>query len=176
MKLSSIFLVSGLVLPSCTTTSSTAGEIEGVIVMVGSAPNARPVVEPNGPKTQLEICPGSEQDYLRQFGGIIVNGSGEWGEHPVTKERCFNLKSFVVSQLIKGRPAHIGTLQKEQDGQVVLMTEDQKKMTLERPSKGVLELVGKKVVFDLVASPKVASGGNGEQLWKVVSYMEFPQR
>jgi hypothetical protein len=176
MKFYAALFLSAFVFPGCTTTSSAAGEIEGVVVMVGSVPNARPVVEPNGPKTQLEICPGAEQDYLRRFGGIIISGTGQWSEHPVTKERCFQLKSFAVSQLIKGRPAHVGMLQKENGGQIVLLNQEQKRMTLEHPSKGLLELVGKKVVLDLLASPKAVSGGSGEQLWKVVSYMEFPER
>lgn len=169
-----LVLISVLV-SHCTTTSTTAGEIEGVVVMVGSLPNARPVIEPNGPKSQHEVCPSDEQTYLRRFGGTFVKATGEWGEHPVTKERCFHLKSFEVVQLIKGRPSFSGTLIKSSDGLTSLDTTDGRKMVLEHPSKGVSALTGKKVIMDLLPSDKTTAGGK-DPLWKVVSYMEVPAR
>ncbi|MCX6127364.1 MAG: hypothetical protein NTV34_21800, partial [Proteobacteria bacterium] len=53
-------LIAAISITHCTTTSSAPKDIEGVVVMVGSAPNARPVIEPDGPKSQVEICPGAE--------------------------------------------------------------------------------------------------------------------
>ena len=169
-------LVAAMFLTHCTTTSSAPKDIEGVVVMVGSAPNARPVIEPDGPKSQIEICPGAEEGFLRRFGGTIIKGEGEASTHPITKERCFLLKSFHVTQLIKGRPAYIGNLIKDTGGNIVLETLDGKKMTIEQPSKGITDLTGKKILIDLLSSPKAAQNGASGQLWKVVSYMEFPAR
>ncbi|MCX6127365.1 MAG: hypothetical protein NTV34_21805, partial [Proteobacteria bacterium] len=109
-------------------------------------------------------------------GGTIIKGEGEGSTHPVTKERCFLLKSFQVTQLIKGRPAYIGNLTKDANGGIVLETLDGIKMAIEQPSKGITDLTGKKVIIDLLSSPKAAQNGASGQLWKVVSYMEFPAR
>ncbi len=170
------FLVAAFVLglTSCTTTSSTASEIEGVVAMVGSAPNARPIVEPNGPKSQLEVCKGKEQDLLRKLGGTIVKASGEWSTDKLTKERCFAISSVKVTQLVKGRPAFIGNLSKDADGIVTLSSEEGKDMVLEHPAKGVIALVGKKVIMDLVPSVAVNEKKEGKTLWKVVTYLEHP--
>jgi hypothetical protein len=160
----------------CTTTSN-AGEVEGVVVMVGSVPNARPVIEPNGPKSQIEICKGSEQDYLRNFGSTVVKATGDWVSSDLTKERCFMIRSFVVTQLVKGRTAYTGLLQKDNDKYSLVPDEaTSKPMQLEHPSKGVVALAGKKLIMDLLPSSKVEVNGIQSQVYKVVSYMELPSR
>lgn len=176
MKLAHVLLAI-LILPHCTTTASSATDVEGVVVMVGSAPGARPILEPNGPKSQVEICPGPNQDYIRQFGGTVVKATGEWDKHKVTKERCFRADAFEVTQLVKGRPAFTGTLPKKGTTPFALTTNDGRVMVLEKPSKGVLELSGKKVIMDLLPSNSTTGSGSAtEPLWKVVSYMEIPER
>jgi hypothetical protein len=170
-------LISSVLFASCVTTAPTkAGEIEGVVVMVGSLPNARPVVESDGAKSQVETCAGPMQDYLRKFGGTIIKGKGEWSTNAATKERCFNLSDFEVTQLIKNRPAFTGILSKNTDGSLALKTLSGATMALESPSKKITTLTGKKVVMDLTISTKTSTTADAVETWKVVSFMEFPDK
>ncbi len=170
-----LLLKSLLVLPvfySCTTTSQ-ANELEGPVSMVGSAPNARPVLDLGDAKTQTNICPGPKQDYLRKFSGTFVKLSGDWSTNKITKEKCFEVSSFQVTQITKGRPAMIGTL-KNDNAKYTVESDDGKKYVLETPSKGVKALAGKKVITDLVPAGQTSEMKTAEQTWKIVSYMEYP--
>lgn len=157
---------------SCTTTSQ-ANELEGPVSMVGSAPNARPVLDMGDAKSQTNVCPGPQQDLLRKFSGTFVKLSGAWSTNKVTKEKCFEVSSVQVTQITKGRPAMVGLLKKD-DTKFVIEADDGKKYILESPTKGVKELAGKRVITDLVPASQTSEMKTAEQTWKVVSYMEYP--
>lgn len=146
--------------------------LEGSVFMTGSAPNARPVLEAG--KATTALCSGDQRNYLAKFSGTVVSLDGSWSQEKHTKEKCFDIKSIKLLQINKGRPAVIGHLQKEdKNKQTILTADDGKQYILESPSKGVRGLTGKKVALDLNPSEKMSADGS-VNLWKVVSYMEFP--
>lgn len=173
-KISLAVLLAAPCFYSCTTTSQ-AGELEGPVTLVGSAPNARPIIEAAGDKTksQTNFCPGAQQDHLRKFSGTFVKVAGTWSTNKYTKEKCFEISSFRVTQITKDRPAMVGVLKKE-DTTYVLVSDEGKRYTLESPTKGVKELAGKKVITDLVPAGQTSDAKSAEASWKVVSYMEYP--
>lgn len=181
IKSSTVLAMGTLLMVSCTTTNSSSANtnlppidgVEGVVTMVGSSPNARPVIESFNPQSQTEICPGSQRDYLGKFTGTIVKVKGDWGKSKITKEKCYDIKTIEVSQVVKGRPAYVGMLTKKAD-QTFLTTLDGKVMVLESPTSGVAGLVGKKVILDMLPSSNQNPKKGGDPLWKVVTYMEYP--
>lgn len=162
---------------SCTTPSQAANEVEGPVSLVGSAPNAHAIVEVGPEKTQTNFCPGDQQNYLRKFSGTTVKISGAWSTSKTTKEKCFEISSFQVTQITKGRPAFIGSLKKDDaSSKFTIEAEDGKKYVLESPTKGVKELAGKRVIADLVPASQTSEVKSAEPTWKIVSYMEYPTR
>ena len=149
--------------------------LEGPITLVGSAPNARPIMEAGAgsDKTQTDFCPGPQQDMLRRLSGTFVKVSGTWSNNKYTKEKCLEVSSFKVTQITKDRPAMIGQLKKE-DAKYVLVSDEGKRYVIETPTKGMRELAGKKLITDLVPAVQSGDTKSTEATWKVVSYMEFP--
>jgi hypothetical protein len=182
MQLKTLLLPLLVSLIGCTTTSkeiqANPNEIEGVVVMVGSAPLSRPVVEPNGPKSQVEICAGAKLDEIRKFSGTFIKMVGQWKDDAVAKARCYAVESFKPTQLVKGRPAIIGQLEAHTNDAVILKAETGKEYVILTPSKGVKELVGKKVILDLQQNidptQKSEKNGGAGVNWKVVAYMAYP--
>lgn len=150
-----------------------ANDMEGAITLVGSAPNARPIMATGADKSQTDFCPGPQQDMLRRLSGTIVKVSGSWSTNKYTKEKCLEVSSFKVTQITKDRPAMIGELKKE-DAKYVLVSDEGKRYVLETPTKGIKELAGKKLITDLVPAAQTSDTTSTEASWKVVSYMEYP--
>ena len=150
-----------------------AAELEGQINIVGSSFNSRPVIILDNNPNQQVLCPGPMEKPLRMLGGTVTKLTGDWSANKGTKEKCFQVASFAVTQISKGKPAYIGTLIKEANEQYVITDESSKRYSLERASKGLKKLEGKKVITDLVPATQ-GSAGQSEQHWKVVSYMEYP--
>lgn len=149
------------------------GELEGPITLVGSAPNARPIMDNQPDKNQVNFCPGPQNDAIRRFSGTIVRVNGTWSTSKNTKEKCFEIASFRVTQITKDRPAMTGHLKKE-EAKYVLESDEGKRFVIESPTKGVRELAGKKVIADLVPASQTSDVKSSEATWKVVSYMEYP--
>ena len=155
--------------------NGSGSEIEGPITLVGSAPNARPVMDigTGADKSQTNFCPGPEQDMLRRLSGTIVKVAGTWSTNKYTKEKCLAVSSLKVTQITKDRPAMIGQLKKE-DTKFVLLSDEGKRYVIETPTKGVKDLAGKKLITDLVPAAESGDTKSTEGTWKVVSYMEYP--
>lgn len=150
-----------------------SSDLEGPITLVGSAPNARPIIETGADKSQTDLCPGPQQDMLRRLSGTIVKVSGSWSTNKYTKEKCLEVSSFKVTQITKDRPAMIGELKKE-DTKFVLVSDEGKRYVIESPTKGMKALAGKRLITDLVPAAQTGDTKSIEASWKVVSYMEYP--
>ena len=150
-----------------------AEEIEGQVTLVGSAFNSRPVLTVDGKASQVILCSDQNEKPLRLLGGTVIKISGNWTDGKTNKEKCFQIKSFNVNQISKGRAAYIGILSKEANDQFVLIDEAGKRYVLEQATKGLKKLQGKRVITDLIISAQ-ANTKQSEQRWKIVSYMEYP--
>jgi hypothetical protein len=154
-----------------------AEEIVGRVSMVGSSFNMRPVIQPNGSKEFVEVCEGAEEVYLRKFGSVTVKAQGSWGQSEKLKSKCFNLTEFKATQLEVGRDSVIGQLAKvEGSGHQIVSDEPGKIYKLEKASRGLKKLEGKRVIIDLVASNAKDDKNKQEVLYKVKGFMEYPSR
>jgi hypothetical protein len=143
----------------------------GVVRMLGSAMNMTVTLSNrDGDVKNIPLCRNGLDKRIGRLGGMTVEAHGHWElEAQTSTGNCFAADTFIVTKTTTGGHPVVGMLSHKGDD-YILTTDDGKIHKLNKISKGLISLAGKKVIVDLrpLSDPK-------EQMeYKVVTYSEYP--
>lgn len=145
-------------------------EVKGQVKNLGN-PSQRKTLLTQGPgETPVSLCEGGLRFTIAQLPGSIITVTGRFMNTAKEPTKCFAAEAFSIIEVAPGRPAIVGDLKLIEKGTYAVVGHDGRTWRLSALAPGLKDLVGNKVVSDLIAD----STSQNETTWLVVRMFSKP--
>jgi hypothetical protein len=145
-------------------------DVRGQVKNAGNPSQRKTSLTTRAGEDPIQLCEGGLRYTIAQLPGSIITVTGRFTSSSKEQAKCFMADAYSINEVAPGRPAIVGDLKLIEKKTYAVVGHDGRTWRLSALAPGLNNLVGNKVVSDLIAD----NSSPNETTWLVVRMFSKP--